>query len=240
MTRPTTRSPHQLPIGLFSALELRQPPPPSSFSPTSRLRYEKLLDHRRRVETATHPEPEHRQHDIATHANEAASRRLFEELWGKGDLAIVDELASRDLVERHPGVRDDVHGPIALKQLVLLYRTAFPDLHVTVDDAICDRDKVVIRWTARGTHEGELMGLVPTGVAAAVSGITIDRYADGKLIESWTSWDTMALLEQLGAAPPPGSLGDRVGRVMQRVSARRLRRRSSSVDPERQRERSNR
>ena len=92
-----------------------------------------------------------------------------------------------------------------------MYRAAFPDLQFTIDDVIAQDDKVVIRWSSRGTHRGELMGLAPTGKEATSSGISIDKIADGKIVESWNHWDTLGLMRQLGAAPPPGSVGEKVG-----------------------------
>ena len=81
------------------------------------------------------------------------------------------------------------------------YRSAFPDLVMTVDQSFAEGDLVATRWTARGTHEGELFGIAATGKQATVTGITIDRYEDGLIAESWTNWDTLGLLQQLGAVP---------------------------------------
>jgi hypothetical protein len=81
------------------------------------------------------------------------------------------------------------------------YRAAFPDLRVTVDDLVTDGDKVVRRFTLRGTHAGPFMGIPPTGRAVAAAGIAIDRLAGGKVAESWVSLDALNLLRQLGASP---------------------------------------
>jgi steroid delta-isomerase-like uncharacterized protein len=109
-----------------------------------------------------------------------------------------------------------------------MYRAAFPDLQFTVEDIIDQDDRVVIRWSSRGTHQGELMGLAPTGKIVTVTGISIDRFADGKVAESWTNWDVLGLMRQLGAAPPPGSVGEKVGIQLQRLTARRSRQKAGT------------
>jgi predicted ester cyclase len=74
-----------------------------------------------------------------------------------------------------------------------MYRAAFPDVRISVDDVIAADDKVVLRWRSEGTHRGELAGLAPTGARASVTGIGIDRWKDGKVVESWSEWDTSVL-----------------------------------------------
>jgi len=96
-----------------------------------------------------------------------------------------------------------VRGPAGVKELIAGYRAAFPDIHVTIEDQIADGDLVVSRWSAKGTHQGELMGIPATGKHATVTGITIDRIADGLIVESWNNWDTLGLMQQLGAIPAP-------------------------------------
>ena len=93
------------------------------------------------------------------------------------------------------------------KQLVTMYFSAFPDLHLTIEDQIAEGDKVVTRWTARGTHQGPFMGIPPTGKRAVVTGIAIDRFANGKFVENWNNGDDLGLLQQLGVVPVPGQVG---------------------------------
>lgn len=83
-------------------------------------------------------------------------------------------------------------------------------------------DKVVVRWSAEGTHRGELQGLAPTGVRASTTGISINRWGNGKAVESWVAWDNLGLARQLGAAPPEGSLAERLGTMVQRAMAKRM------------------
>ena len=92
-------------------------------------------------------------------------------------------------------------GQDAAKASIQGYRAAFPDLRLTVEDQIADDDRVVTRWSAKGTQEGDLMGVPATGKQATVTGITIDRIVDGRIAESWTNWDTLGLLQQLGVVP---------------------------------------
>ena len=85
-----------------------------------------------------------------------------------------------------------------------MYRSAFPDMQLTIEDQIAEGDKVVTRWTARGTHQGELMGIPPTGKQATVTGITVGRVANGKFVESWSNFDALGMMQQLGVVPVPG------------------------------------
>lgn len=95
-------------------------------------------------------------------------------------------------------------GREGFKQFVLMYRSAFPDMHITIEDQIAEGDKVVSRWTARGTHQGELMGIPPTGKQATVTGINIERFANGKFVEEWSNFDALGLLQQLGVVTTLG------------------------------------
>ncbi|GIK43546.1 MAG: hypothetical protein BroJett011_73790 [Chloroflexota bacterium] len=135
--------------------------------------------------------------------NKAIVRRGWEEIWNKGNLTIAPEHYALTYVSHMPG-NPDMYGPEGHNQLVTMYRTAFPDLHFTVEDQIAEGDKVVNRVTARGTHLGEFRGIPPTGKPITVTGITIDRIAGGKLVESWASWDFLGLLQQLGVVPKSG------------------------------------
>jgi len=82
-----------------------------------------------------------------------------------------------------------------------MYRTAFPDVHFTIEDQIAEGDRVVTRWTARGTHQGPLVGIPPTSKQVTMSGIAIYRLVDGKIVEQWGVNDMLGLLQQLGVVP---------------------------------------
>jgi steroid delta-isomerase-like uncharacterized protein len=135
--------------------------------------------------------------------NKAIVRRSFEELFNRGDLGVADEVFAATYVGHDPALPQDIHGPDEFKQFVQMYRTAFPDLELTIEDQVAERDRVVTRFTARGTHRGGLLGIPPTGRKVVVTGISIDRMVDGKSAESWTSYDVMSMMQQLGIFPRP-------------------------------------
>jgi predicted ester cyclase len=94
--------------------------------------------------------------------------------------------------------------PEGFKKLVTLYRSAFPDAHTIVDEILADGDKVMVRWTARATHTGQLFNLAPTNKRVTVTGIDVYRISSGKIQETRVSWDALGFLQQLGAAPALG------------------------------------
>ena len=139
---------------------------------------------------------------MSTEENKAIVRRIFEEVWNQGNLAAADEFLAADYVNEtlHP----PVHGRESDKQLVMMYRTAFPDLHYTIEDLIAEGDKVTVRWTATGTHRGELQGIPPTGKQVTVTGIDIFRCENGKAVEGQSNFDALGMLQQLGVVPSMG------------------------------------
>jgi steroid delta-isomerase-like uncharacterized protein len=158
-----------------------------------------------------------------------ASRRLLEEGFNEGNFALIDQLVAPEAVDHDPATPAQMRalrGPELLKRTVSMYRAAFPDVRISVDDVIAADDKVVLRWRSEGTHRGELAGLAPTGARASVTGISIDRWKDGKVVESWSEWDNLGLARQLGAAPPEGSVGEKIGAALQRLTARRMRKKN--------------
>jgi steroid delta-isomerase-like uncharacterized protein len=159
------------------------------------------------------------------------SRRLLEECFNDGNLALADDLVAADAVNHDPAEpahMRSLRGPEVLKRTVQMYRAAFPDVKITIDDVIAADDKVVLRWHSEGTHRGELEGLAPTGARGSVTGISIDHWKDGKVVESWTEWDNLGLARQLGAAPAEGSAGEKLGLAVQRLVARRLRKKNQA------------
>lgn len=85
-----------------------------------------------------------------------------------------------------------------------MYRSAFPDTKMTIDLQIAEGDKVTTRWTAHGTHKGELMGIPATGKQVTITGVGIDRIAGGRIVETWGEFDLMGMMQQLGVVPSPG------------------------------------
>ena len=96
---------------------------------------------------------------------------------------------------------EDVRGIEGMTQFVSMIRSAVPDLRVTLEEDIAEGKKVVSRWRAQGTHQGELMGIAPTGNEVTITGITIHRIEDGKIVEEWDNWDALGLMQQIGAVP---------------------------------------
>jgi steroid delta-isomerase-like uncharacterized protein len=105
----------------------------------------------------------------------------------------------------HDPAAPELRGSEAHKKFVTLYRTAFPDLHFTVEDLFGKGNKVVMRWTSTGTHQGELMGIPATGITTQGIGTSITRFNEkGKIVEEWTIWNALSLFQQLGVIPPMG------------------------------------
>ena len=132
--------------------------------------------------------------------NKALVRRYFEEIWDKGNLDLIEELFTTDFVRHGPTATEgEVRGLEGFESLSSMYRSALTDLRVSIEDQIAEGDRVVTRWTARGTHRGELMGNAPTGNQTTVRGILVDRISGGKIEEEWADYDTLHLMQQIGA-----------------------------------------
>jgi steroid delta-isomerase-like uncharacterized protein len=141
---------------------------------------------------------------MANEQNEQVAKRGFE-AFNTGDLSIIDETTAENAVNHDPAQPEEAHGAEGFKQVVQMYRTAFPDLHISVEECFSDGDLVCTRWASQGTNDGELMGIPPTGKHTESSGITIDRIQDGKVVESWNQWDNLGLMQQLGVAETAGA-----------------------------------
>jgi steroid delta-isomerase-like uncharacterized protein len=139
--------------------------------------------------------------------NMKTSRRILEESFNSGNLEVIDEVSSDDFVGHDPLAGDQ--DTEAAKQQVATYREAFPDIEIAIEEIFAAGDKVVIRWSGSGTFKNPLMGQQPTGERGdPVRGITIDRFDDdGKIAESWTQWDTMTFMRNLGAVPEGAATG---------------------------------
>ena len=128
-----------------------------------------------------------------------ALARLSWEIVTEGAQAPLEEVYAADFVFHQPD--EDIHGVEGLRQFVSMIFEAFPDFRVTLEDEIAEGDKVVSRWTGQGTHKGELMGIAPTGNQVRVTGITIHRIEDGKIVEEWENFDALGMMQQIGAIP---------------------------------------
>ena len=127
--------------------------------------------------------------------NKALALRDYEEIWNNKNLAVIDELYEQEHL-RHGSVGES--GNEGYRQFVTMYIEAFPDVRFTVDDIIAEGDKVVTRWTATGSHKGDLPDIPATGTLVTVTGINIHRISDGKIVEEWGNWDALGLMQQLG------------------------------------------
>ena len=133
--------------------------------------------------------------------NKALVRRYFEDAWNKHNPALVDEIYATDFVDRSPDIPGIAHTRDGLKQFVGVYLRAFPDADITIEDQLVEGDRVVTRWTGRGTQTGEFMEMPPSGKKVAVPGVQIDQFSGGKIVEEWTLFDQLGMLQQLGAVP---------------------------------------
>jgi steroid delta-isomerase-like uncharacterized protein len=130
------------------------------------------------------------------------------DIWNQRNLDLVEEIYAPDYVNHDLTMPEDVRGIGAVREFYSRYQSAFPDAEITIEDQVAEGDKVVTRWTGRGTHKGELMGVPPSGNRVEVAGITISRIEGGKVAEEWDSYDALGLMQQIGAIP---ELGEQAG-----------------------------
>jgi steroid delta-isomerase-like uncharacterized protein len=129
-------------------------------------------------------------------------RMFVNEVWNQGKLDVVDQLVATGCLTHDPAAPGgELIGPDGVKQLVSMYRNAFPDTRFEINDLIVEGDKVAARLSASGTHKGTLMGIAPTGKRVSITGQAITRFRDGKQVESWSSYDQLGMLQQLGVVP---------------------------------------
>jgi steroid delta-isomerase-like uncharacterized protein len=137
--------------------------------------------------------------------NKAQVRRLLEEGFSQGHTEVVDQVFNPDFVCYDPNSESgEVRGSETIKGEIEYFRNAIPDLTYTIEDQIAEGDKVVTRYTASGTHQGEFFGVGATGEWITMSGIIVDRLEDGKMVEEWPEYDLLGVMRQLGAVATPG------------------------------------
>lgn len=136
----------------------------------------------------------------------ASVRQFIENVWNKGALDTASQYIAPNYVRHDPALPEDVQGLDGFKELVAMYRTAFPDLHLQIEEIIAGGmgETVAVRWSGTGTHQGELMGVAPTGKQVNSSGHTFFRLEKGKIAEEWVQWNNLGLLQQIGAIPAEG------------------------------------
>jgi len=125
------------------------------------------------------------------------------EAWNEGNLALVDELFAPEYVSHNIRTNEDEVGLALEKESVTSFRTQFPDVNLTFDETIRMGDKTVSRWTITGTNTGPMGEIPPTGKKVRFSGITIQRYVAGKIVERWEASDRLTLMQQLGFTLTP-------------------------------------
>ena len=140
---------------------------------------------------------------MSAQENKEKARRMLEEAFGQGKVELVEDILDPDFVCYDPNSESGaVRGADTIKQEIEWFRNAIPDLTYTVDDQVAEGDKVVSRYTATGTHQGEFFGVAPTGARIEMSGIQIDRFDEnGKMVEEWPEYDLLGAMKQMGAVP---------------------------------------
>ena len=139
---------------------------------------------------------------MSVQENKQKARRFLEEGFGQGNLEVLDEVLDPDFVCYDPNSEaGEVRGVETMKQEIEYFRNAVPDLIYTVEDQVAEGEKVVSRYTATGTHQGEFFGVAPTDKPIEMSGIQIDRFDEesGKMVEEWPEYDLLGAMKQMGA-----------------------------------------
>ncbi len=144
---------------------------------------------------------------MAAEENKATSRRFFEELFNQGNLDAADEIVTSDFVLHDPNLPEEVRGPEGLKEFTTLFRNAFPDIAIEVKEQVAEGDKVGTRFVAIGTHQGDLMGVAPSGNRVTVGAFTLHRFSGEKIAEDWANYDALGMMQQIGAIPSPEQSG---------------------------------
>lgn len=132
--------------------------------------------------------------------NKQIVHRVMEECWNQGKLNLVGELFAENVRVHDPVFPTLTSGAGNVRNHIEQCRRAFPDIKFTIDDTIAERNEVVIHWTARGTHQGDFLGMHATNRKANVTGTSINRLDHGKIQEYWSHWNLMSMMEQLGVA----------------------------------------
>lgn len=123
--------------------------------------------------------------------------QLFEGVWNGENPAVADELVHPEYVIHDREIANEMHGPELYKTLASMTREAFPDMEFTIHETVEEDDKVALRWTMTGTHDGPMGDMEPTGTQVEMPAVEINRFEDGQLVESWTQSDMLGLRQQL-------------------------------------------
>jgi predicted ester cyclase len=133
-------------------------------------------------------------------ANKRLVRHFFEGIFNEGDLAVVHEVLAPDYVDHSP-FASEAPGPEGFKLRMEMLRASLA-VRMSLEDLIAERDLVAFRWTMVGKHVGEFAGIAPTDVPVSLTGLNLERIADGKIVEHWSEYDRLALVEQVSSSAP--------------------------------------
>ncbi len=139
--------------------------------------------------------------------NKDLVRRAVEDIWNGGNFATIGNYAANDIVVHASSPEEELHGIEEITRYYSELRDAFPDIHFVIEDQIAEGDRVVTRWSATATHTAPFHGIPPTNRTGRITGIDIDRIADGKVVECWPNADELGLMRQLGVIPAPEQVG---------------------------------
>jgi len=140
---------------------------------------------------------------MSVEQNRTIVRRYLEEAVSKGSMSAIETYVSRDIVFTSPYTPQPINGIEGFKQMIGMLHAAFPDLKIHEEDALCEGNTVATRWFATGTHRGDFMGHKPSGRQFKISGQSIYRIKDRKIVEGWVNDDSLGILQQLGIIPVP-------------------------------------
>jgi steroid delta-isomerase-like uncharacterized protein len=141
---------------------------------------------------------------MTTLDNISLIKRWFREVWLEGKNETIYELLAPDAVlSGQTGAQEEIHGPNEFAAFADRIRNAFPDTDIVVEDVFGTDDKVAVRWSAKMIHKGDGLGVPATGKEVRITGMSIARIVNGKIVEGWDNWDRLAMLEQIGAYRPP-------------------------------------
>lgn len=127
--------------------------------------------------------------------------RLYDGVWNGNDPSVVSDLVHPDYAIHDRDLADELGGPELYRELAARTRTIFPDAAFALEDVVAAPPSVAVRWTMRGTHDGPLFGVEPTGREVTLAAVEINRFEDGLLRETWTQSDQLGLMHQVGALP---------------------------------------
>jgi steroid delta-isomerase-like uncharacterized protein len=145
--------------------------------------------------------------DMPVDENKTIVCRFLEEIWNNANLAVMDEVLSDDYVAHSPSVQGgELRGREALKDIMRQAHAGLPDVKITIDDVVGEGDRTAVRFTVRGTHQGDLFGIPASGRTVTVETVLFSRHANAQIAEAWEARDMLGLLQQIGAIPTPGAV----------------------------------